>query len=146
MSLAQWFSFGWLIKHETSKNEIKNLQKAIERDIADCKSQGLSADRKMFIAYEAALKSAKAALASEGYQPSKDNSQHMRMLESLEFTVKIDSDSRDLLEGFRTKRHRVGYDMTGVVSEQEANEMLELAEKIFSETFSWLKRKHSELF
>jgi hypothetical protein len=54
MSLADWERNGWLTKHETSPNEVRDLLKVVERDLADSDAEGLSADWRMNIAYNAA--------------------------------------------------------------------------------------------
>ena len=64
MSLADWERNGWLTKHQTSPNEIRDLLQVVERDLADSASKELSADWRMNIAYNAALQAATAALAA----------------------------------------------------------------------------------
>jgi hypothetical protein len=44
MSLSDWERNGWLTKHQTSPNEIRDLLQVVERDLADSASKGLSAD------------------------------------------------------------------------------------------------------
>ena len=68
MSLPDWERNGWLTKHETSPNEIRDLLQVVERDLADSDAEGLSADWRMNIAYNAALQAATVALAAAGYR------------------------------------------------------------------------------
>ena len=51
MSLPDWERNGWLTKHLTSQNEIRDLLQVVERDLADSAAEGLSADWRMNIAY-----------------------------------------------------------------------------------------------
>lgn len=44
MSLEQWFKFGWIKKHKTSKQEIDALFEIIERDLKDSKESNVSND------------------------------------------------------------------------------------------------------
>ena len=90
MSLEDWLSNGWLSAHRTSRQEIVELLGVADRDLADCRSKGLSADWQMNIAYNAALQSATAALAAAGYRPTRD-SHHYRVIQSLAYTIGADS-------------------------------------------------------
>ncbi len=55
MSLQSWLENGWLRRHKTSKKEIADLLKIIERDLKDAEG-GISDDWRFGIAYNAALK------------------------------------------------------------------------------------------
>ncbi len=44
MSLSDWERNGWLTRHESSPNEIRDLLDVVERDLADRAAEGLSAD------------------------------------------------------------------------------------------------------
>ena len=72
MSLSDWERNGWLTKHQTSSNEIRDLLQVVERDLADSASKGLSADWRLNIAYNAALQAATSALSAAGYRASRD--------------------------------------------------------------------------
>jgi hypothetical protein len=69
MSLADWVKNGWLESHKSSREEIQNLLGIVERDLRDCRAQGVSSDWRFAIAYNAALQAATAALAAAGYRP-----------------------------------------------------------------------------
>jgi hypothetical protein len=86
MSLSDWERNGWLIKHQTSVNEIRDLLQVVERDLADSDAEGLSADWRMHIAYNAALQAATIALAAEGYRAARE-SHHFRVIQSLRETM-----------------------------------------------------------
>ncbi len=44
MSLPDWERNGWLTRHQTSRNEIRDLLRVVERDLADSAAGGLSSD------------------------------------------------------------------------------------------------------
>ncbi len=44
MSLPDWERNGWLKKHQSSPNEIRELLEVVERDLADSAAEDLSAD------------------------------------------------------------------------------------------------------
>ena len=54
--------------HSTSKKELDALRELIARDLADAGIKGLSADRQFATAYNAALQTAKMAIACAGYR------------------------------------------------------------------------------
>ena len=55
MSLEQWAKNGWLRPHKSSKQEIADLLRIVDRDLKDAESD-ISSDWKFGIAYNAALK------------------------------------------------------------------------------------------
>jgi len=90
MSLPDWERNGWLTAHRTSPNEIRDLLDVVERDLADSAAEGLSADWRMNIAYNAALQAATAALAAVGYRASRDQ-HHYRVIQSLRESIGADA-------------------------------------------------------
>ena len=144
MSLKNWLSNGWLVEHKTSAQEIKDLLEVSKRDIADCQVSGLSADWRLNIAYNAALQAATAALAASGYRALRD-SHHYRVIHSLAYTIGAKTDLIKQFDAFRKKRNIGGYERAGLVSEQEANEMLSLAENLLEMIKEWLNSNYPEL-
>lgn len=144
MSLEQWLSSGWLVKHQTSPQEIRNLLCVADRDLTDCHAQGLSADWKMSISYNAALQTAVAALAACGFRAARD-AHHYRVIQSLAFTLGMEPKFIAKFDKFRKKRNIGGYEQAGLVSEQEANEMISLAKQLREETERWLEMNHPSL-
>jgi hypothetical protein len=70
MSLQEWFKFGWLKTHKTSRQEIADLFAVADRDLKACRTPELIADWRFNIAYNAALQLACAALAAAGTKPN----------------------------------------------------------------------------
>ena len=68
MSLSDWEGNGWLQSHKSSPNEVRDLLAVVDRDLADSAAEGLSADWRMNIAYNAALQAANMAIACAGYR------------------------------------------------------------------------------
>ena len=119
MTLEVWLKNSWLIKHETSSQEIADLLGVADRDLADCQSPNLSPDWRLNIAYNAALQLATAALAAAGYRPSRE-SHHYRVIQSLALTIGADADLVETFDQFRKKRNIGGYERAGLVTDQEA--------------------------
>jgi hypothetical protein len=141
MSLSDWERNGWLIKHQTSRNEIRDLLQVVERDLADSDAKGLSADWRMNIAYNAALQAATAALAAAGYSAARD-SHHYRVIHSLRETIGADASEVATFDAFRKKRNIAGYERIGLVSDADADSMRALAMRLRDDVIAWLKRYH----
>ena len=144
MSLEAWLKNGWLKTHKTSRQEIANLLAVADRDLKQCRLPKLIPDWRLNIAYNAALQLATAALAASGYEAERSN-KHMRVIQSLEFTIDLEPALVDQLDKFRTKRHIAGYEQVGAISDHEASEMQELGEKLRRRVKAWLGKEHSYL-
>lgn len=144
MSLNDWLKSGWLKEHETSKKEISDLFQVADRDMADYAAKGLSADWKLNIAYNAALQLATAALAASGFRAGKVG-HHYRTIQSLSFTLHANPELIQQFDQFRKKRNMGAYERAGAVSDQEAQEMHDLAMRLRKEVEAWLRKHHRHL-
>lgn len=144
MPLADWLKNGWLVEHKTSPAEIADLLAIVDRDLSDCQVQGLSPEWRLNIAYNAALQASTAALAACGYRAARD-AHHFRTIQSLALTIGADSTLVRQFDLFRKKRNIGGYERIGTVSEQEATEMVGLAERIRKDAMDWLQSHHPQL-
>lgn len=144
MSLEDWLRNGWLVEHKTSPAEIAELLAIADRDLTDCQVQGLSPDWRLNIAYNAALQAATAALAACGYRAARE-AHHYRVIQSLVLTMGMDASLVRQFDLFRKKRNIGGYERAGTVSDQEAKEMIALAERIRAEVRDWLASRHPAL-
>jgi len=144
MSLEDWRSNGWVSAHESSPQEIKDLLAISDRDLKDCQSEGLSADWRFNIAYNALLQAATAALAAAGYRAGRD-AHHYRILQSLEFTAGPDVSVLRHLDAFRKKRNLAGYDRIGAVSDLEVREIIRTARTIRRQVETWIREAHPGL-
>ena len=144
MSLSDWVRNGWLTTHTTSPAEIRDLLDVVERDLLDSATEGLSADWRLNIAYNAALQASTAALAAAGYRASRDQ-HHYRIIQSLGETIGADARLVTAFDAFRKKRNISGYDRAGLVSDAEVKAMREMALQLRDEVLAWLRRTHPAL-
>ena len=144
MSLQSWLNEGKLKAHKTSKSEINQLLAVFDRDLADARVKAISADRRFATAYNAALTVAIAALAASGYRTSGEG-HHYWTIQSLAFTLRLDSKTLNKFNKFRQKRNISDYERTDVVSEQEVAEMIALAQALRTAADKWLLENHPEL-
>lgn len=107
VSLATWESNGWLVGHQSTRQEIGDLLSLAKRDLADART---------------------AEKGSEAFFAKHPSGR---------------SGKRLLTPFFR--RNIGGYERAGAVSELEVNEMLVLAERIYTEVIDWLQTNHPEL-
>lgn len=142
--MPDWERNGWLQRHATSRNEVRDLLAVVDRDLADSATEHLSADWRMNIAYNAALQAATVALAVTGYRASRDQ-HHYRVIQSLTETLGMDASTVNLFDTFRKKRNAAGYDRAGLVSDADARAMRTLAESLKADVVRWLKKNHPDL-
>jgi hypothetical protein len=144
VSLRDWQKNSWLVEHESSSEEIAALLAIVERDLANAKVAGLAEDWRLSIAYNAALQAATAALGASGFRAAREQ-HHYRTIQSLAFTIGWPAAKVDRFDRFRKKRNVMGYETAGVVSEQEAKEMHELAAGLRNDVLAWLYKQHPKL-
>lgn len=144
MSLRDWLSNTWLVEHETSAEEVADLLAIVERDLANARVQGLSADWRLNIAYNAALQAATAALAAAGYRAPRE-AHHYRTIHSLQHTIGWSAARIGKLDALRKKRNIGGYEKAGAISDREAEEMSQLAQGLRDEVTAWLKANYPGL-
>jgi hypothetical protein len=142
--LRDWQKNSWLVEHESSPEEIAALFAIVERDLASAKVAGLADDWRLSIGYNAALQGATAALAASGFRAAREQ-HHYRTIQSLALTIGWPAAKVERFDRFRKKRNMIGYETAGVVSEQEAREMHELAVGLRDEVLAWLRKQHPKL-
>jgi hypothetical protein len=124
MSLQTWLENGWLRKHKTSKKEIADLLKIVDRDLKDAEG-GISDDWRFGIAYNAALKLCLILLLAEGFRPEK-TLQHYRPIQALPLILgKENKADAEYLDACRSKRNIVEYDYVGAVTKDDVSELIE---------------------
>lgn len=135
---------GWLVEHRSSRREVGDLLSLVDRDICESQVPGLTSDWRLNIAYNAALQAATVALAASGYRASRE-APHLRVIQSLEFTIGADKEFIGELDGFRKKRNVSDYERAGLVTDGEAEEMRNLAIRLREDVLAWLREKHPAL-
>jgi len=144
MSLSDWLKAQWLTEHKTSPEEIANLLAVADRDLRDCQAAGLSDDGRLAFGYRAVMQCALAALAACGYRPSRD-SHHYRVIQSLVHTIGADTKLVAQVDAFRKKRNTGDYEIAGLITKKEADEMVALAQHLRKLVEDWLRANHPEL-
>jgi len=145
MSFDGWLNADWISPHKTTAKEISDFLAMADRDIEQAGIEGLGLDWKFNIAYNAALTCAAAALAAAGYRVSHE-SHHYRLIQSLTLTLGRDyAQTVTQLDGARKKRNLSVYERAGIVSEKEANALLETVRQLRRDVEDWLQANHPNL-
>ena len=106
----------------------------------------MSPEGRFQFGYNAALAVASAALHASGYRTNSNVAgHHANTVQSLQHTLGAEAALVRKLDAFRRKRNQISYDKPLPVSDQEAADMLALAEELRREVEAWIRKKHSTL-
>lgn len=145
MTLNQWLENGWLRRHAPKPREISDLLKIVGRDLSDARERKISNDWRFGIAYNAALKLCTMLLYAEGYRTER-TLQHYRTIQSLPLILgKGRTEDSQYLDVCRSKRNMAEYDQVGVVSEQDADELIEFCLDLRQVVLDWMQINHPDL-
>jgi hypothetical protein len=146
MSLEQWLRNNWLQRSEPTIAEIQQLLQVVDRELADAQVPAVSVDGRFQHAYEAALQLCMMALRACGYRVPKGAGHHKRGIDSLRLTLGEDwSESADHIERCSRRRAQLIYERVDVVSEEDADDLIDTAKQLRADVVAWLKAEHAEL-
>lgn len=140
MSLDYWDEQGWIEKLEVSDTDIGRLLEIASRNIEEAEHQSHNTDWKFNIFYAAIINIADCALKLSGYR-AKAVASHYYLIQSLEYTMSLDSDSVNLIEVFRKKRNIVTYEQGGIVSDANVEEIRKLAHDLLDKLTDSINRR-----
>lgn len=144
MNFKSLLAQGRLRPHSTNKEEIQEMLRIAMRDLDDASVQGLSADRRFLIAYDASLTLATIPLHCSGYE-THGAGHHWMTFQVLPYVM--GADLQELSEYFelcRTKRNVGTYDRGGQISEAEAEELITEVKSFKTLVEAWLRAHHPE--
>jgi len=144
MSLEQWLKNGCLKEHKPTSDEIGSLLAIVERDHADAQANTLSDDWKFGIAYNAALKLCAILLTAEGFKAEK-NLNHYRTIHAMGEVFPERKADVHYLDACRAKRNTAEYDCVGVVTQADADELVDFIDEFKPVVLKWLQKTHPEL-
>jgi hypothetical protein len=146
MSLEQWLRNGWIQPLEPTVAQIRQLLEVVERELSDAEAVGISADGRFEHAYHAALQLCMIALNASGYRVAKGEGHHKRGIDSLGLTLgRTAAETATYLEICSRKRGQAMYERTGVVNQNDADDLLRTAKQLRTEVLAWLKADHPAL-
>ena len=114
--------------HQASQNEIKQLLQLATRDLSTAiRNLEEAPDWAYSIAYNSILQAGRALMFFEGYRP-RGGEQHATVVEFVEERMGTAYATQvQLFDQMRRKRHRVIYEVAGLVSKKEAEQAIEFA-------------------
>jgi uncharacterized protein (UPF0332 family) len=128
--------------HKTSSQEIHDLRAVVKRDLADSKIDGLSDDRRFATAYNAVLQLTKIVIACEGYRVV-GLGHYQTAFQALELAL---GPSAVLFSAYfeqcRRHRNQVDYDMANVVTEADAELLIQKAKDFQRLVEGWIRSRH----
>lgn len=133
-------------RHTTSIQEISELRRVVERDLADAAIHALSEDRRFATAYNAALQTAKMAIACAGYRIANVPGHHHLTFEAAKIAVgKPAEQLADFFDACRRKRNEIDYTGAMIATTTEADELLLHAKSFLDLVEKWIKVKYPKL-
>lgn len=130
-------------RHTTSRQELNELRRIVARDIADAAIPALSEDRRFATAYNAALQSAKMAIACAGYRVAAVPGHHRLTFEGARLALgKQVEPLTDYFEACRRKRNEIDYTGAIVATKTEAEEVLLHAKSFVAMVEQWIDSIH----
>lgn len=125
MNWKRWLDKGDIQKVHVTPKSLADLSNVVSRDLRDAQVTSLSADRRFAIAYNAALNLASYVIRKNGYRVAAKVGHHRTAFliagEVLGRTAKSHLDYFDLC---RRKRNKVEYDLAGVVTDRDVDELI----------------------
>ncbi|MBT7668884.1 MAG: hypothetical protein HN623_04845 [Bdellovibrionales bacterium] len=147
MSLEKFSKDNNLKQQETSSDEINNLFNIAKRDLNDAIAgkDTLSEDWQFGILYNSALKLCTILLRAQGLRASSIG-HHRITVEAVPHILGPDKNRyAKYLDSCRVKRNKVEYDMVGLVSDGDVEELLEFTQNFLKEVSEWAKLKRPDL-
>lgn len=140
MSIDNFIKSGVLVKQDSSKTEIADLLKIVERDLEDSVQTEISSDWQFGIAYNAALKLANILIRSSGYRV-KGHGHHMNTIAMIPLILgEHKRDDSEYLDACRRKRNIVEYDCVGGATPGDVLELREFVQEFKVEVLTWLSK------
>jgi uncharacterized protein (UPF0332 family) len=120
---------GLIKSFEASTSQIRSRLRLAKRDIKVAR-ETMTHDRDwaFSIAYNAILQATRALMFAEGFRPAAGEGQHKAAVYFAEIALGDEfQDEIHIFDKMRSKRHRVIYDVSGLVSQAEARQTLNFA-------------------
>ncbi len=116
------------------------------RDLADASIPALSEDRRFATAYNAALQTAKMAIACAGYRIASVPDHHRLTFEGAKLALgKPAGQLADYFDACRRKRNEIDYTGATISTTTEADELLLHAKSFLNLVEGWIESKHATL-
>jgi uncharacterized protein (UPF0332 family) len=131
MSYEELLNKGLIKRFKASPSQVKNRIELAKRDIRAARlMMANDRDWASSMAYNAILQATRALIFYKGFRPSTGEGQHKVAVQFAEITLgEKFKDEIYIFDKMRSKRHRVIYDASGIISQKEARQAFEFAMK-----------------
>src|SRR5215469_14422201 len=132
-------------RHTTSIQEISELRRVVARDLADSVIPALSEDRRFATAYNAALQTAKMAVACAGYRIASVPGHHSLTFEGAKLALgRSAKQLADFFDACRRKRNEIDYTGATIATVTEAEELIVHAKAFLELVEGWIESAHTK--
>ena len=143
MTWKELLEQGRVERRPAKEQELKELRAVAERSLADARLEGISIDGRFGHAYEAARALSTMVVRAAGYRVRSHGGGHYNTFLALEAAdPKLFARRAAYFNTCREKRNELSYEMVGVVSEHEANELLEEVPEFETAVLQWIEVRH----
>ncbi len=138
MPYEQLLKEGRIRRHSARPQQIQALFNVAERDLeAAATMSEFDPDWTYTIAYNAILQASRALMFSQGYRPRQDGG-HATVIRFVREALGSEHKRRgDLFDQVRRKRHRMLYEVSGLVGQGEAKQSLSFANEFVRLVREW---------
>jgi hypothetical protein len=127
-------------RHRTSLQELTEIRRLVARDLADAGIPALSEDRRFATAYNAALQTAKMAIACAGYRVASVPGHHRLTFEGAKLSIGKQAEQlADYFDACRRKRNEIDYTGATIATVTEADEILFQAKSFLDMVELWIE-------
>jgi uncharacterized protein (UPF0332 family) len=145
MTLDNLLRTGQLVAHTASPRELKALQHAARRSLADAQANNISNEGRYDSAYRCIMNCALLALMANGYRPDKKHvGHHQLMIQLLPKTLGTEAARIVSLDKLREKRNLIDYEGDEVDPGTMAA-CIEHAARLLAELEAWLAVNRKDL-
>ena len=127
-----------------SKAELDSLRSIVDRSLKDVAAAGLSADTRFVLAYDAARTLSLIVVRAEGYRPRSVGAHYNTFL-ALGTADPAFNELSVYFDICRMKRNNCEYDCAGVVSDTDADRLLQTVKQFLVDAEAWVKTRHPHL-
>ena len=132
--------------HRTTIQEVSELRRLIARDLADPSIPALSEDRRFATGYNAALQTAKMAIACAGYRIAIVPGHHGLTFEGAKLAIgKSAEHLTNCFDACRRKRNEIDYTGAAIATDTEAEELLLHTQALIELVERWIETNHATL-
>ncbi len=133
-------------RHTTSRQELNEIRRLVARDLTDAAIPALSEDRRFATAYNAALQTAKMAIACAGYRIASVPGHHRLTFEGAKLALgKPAEHLADYFDACRRKRNEIDYTGATIATNTEADELLLHAKSFLALVEAWINSTYPAL-